>query len=307
MLLSLKRILKTGFVNFWRNGSVSFSSILIMSITLFVMGSLIFIGVLLNASLTQLESKVDVHVYFVPAAQENDVLQVKSGLEQLPQVASVQYVSKDQAIADFKQAHKNDAVTMQSLQELSKNPLGPRLNIVAKNVSQYGAIADYLQNNNSLTSGSSSIVDNVNYYQNKSAIDRLTQIIAGAERLGIAIILVLAIISIIITYNTIRMAIYISREEVGIMRLVGAGKAYVRGPFVVEGALYGVISAIIVMALFYPVTLWLGGVTANFFLGLSIYSYYIANFGEIFLILLVTGVLLGTVSSFIAIRRHLKV
>ncbi|HET8575163.1 MAG TPA: permease-like cell division protein FtsX [Candidatus Paceibacterota bacterium] len=307
MFLSLKRILKTGFVNFWRNGAVSFSSILIMTITLFVMGSLFFIGALLNASLQQLESKVDVNVYFVPSATEDQVLQVKSGLEKLPEVASVTYISRDQAIADFKERHKNDELTMQSLQELDTNPLGARLNVMATNVNQYGAIADYLNKQNSLTAGSSSIMDNVNYNENKEAIDRLSEIISGAERLGLAIILVLAIISVIITYNTIRMAIYISREEIGIMRLVGAGKTYVRGPFVVEGALYGIVSAIIAAAIFYPVTMWLGGATQNFFLGLNIYDYYITNFGEIFLVLLGSGVLLGAISSFLAVRRHLKV
>lgn len=307
MFLSLKRILKTGLKNFWRNGSVSFSSILIMTITLFVLGSLIFIGVLMNASLKQLEQKVDVNVYFLPAATETQVLSVKKGLEGLPEVSSVEYVSREQAIADFKSRHNNDELTLQSLQELGDNPLGARLNVTAKDVNQYGAIANYLAHDNSLTSGSSSIVDNVNYSENKDAIDRLSQVIAGAERLGLAIVLVLALISIVITFNTIRMAIFISREEIGIMRLVGAGKAYVRGPFVVQGAIYGIISAIIVAIIFYPVTMWLGGVTEQFFLGLSIYSYYISNFGEIFLVLVGSGIFLGAVSSFLAVHKHLKV
>lgn len=309
MFVGLKRILKTGFVNFWRNGSVSVSSILIMTITLFVMGSLIFIGVLLQTSLKALEQKVDINIYFTTDAPKEQVLAVRDNLEALPEVAAVNFISQEQAIENFKTRHQGDGTTLRALGELEKNPLGARLNITATNANKYDEIAEFLKDNKALTTSASgeSIVYKVNYYEVEEAINRLTGVIEGAQKLGIAIILVLALISIIITYNTIRMAIYISREEIGIMRLVGAGKNYVRAPFVVEGALYGIVSAIIAAAIFYPVTMWLGGVTQQFFLGLSLFDYYITNFADIFFLLLGTGILLGAISSFLAVRRHLKV
>jgi cell division transport system permease protein len=117
----------------------------------------------------------------------------------------------------------------------------------------------------------------------------------------------LIIISILITFNTLRLVIYMSRDEINVMRLVGASTSYIRGPFFVAGAIYGFISAIITLILFYPVTLWLGNTTANFFVGLNVFDYYVSNFGEIFLIIVVSGVVIGSISSFLAARKYLKV
>jgi cell division transport system permease protein len=286
---------------------VSLSSILVVTVTLFTIGSLVFTSVILESVLTDLKSKVDVNVYFVTSAPEGDIVKVKSSLEKMPEVASVEYVTRDQAIADFKEKHKDDYLTLQALQELADNPLGARLNIIAKDPSQYESIVKSLEDKSALTQGSANIIDKVNYRQNKVVIDRLTQIITGAKQLGFALAVVLMLISLLITFNTIRLVIYMSREEIAIMRLVGASSMYVRGPFIVGGIIYGFISALIAMALFYPVTLWLGGTTTEFFGGVNLFEYYIKHFFEMFLLLLGTGALLGAISSFLAVRKYLKV
>ena len=103
---NFKRVCKSGFVNFWRNGIVSLASILIMMMTLFVIGSVIFIGAVLNASLAELKDKVDVNVYFVTTAPEEQVLAVKGELEQLPEVQLVEYVSRETALELFKKRHE---------------------------------------------------------------------------------------------------------------------------------------------------------------------------------------------------------
>ena len=123
--------------------------------------------------------------------------------------------------------------------------------------------------------------------------------------MGIAIIIVMAVISIVIVFNTIRLAIYTSREEIGVMRLVGADNRFIRGPFIVEGTLYGFASAIVSLIIFYPVTAWLGGATERFFGGINVFDYYIQNFGQIFLIIVATGIILGAISSYFAVRRYL--
>ena len=110
-----------------------------------------------------------------------------------------------------------------------------------------------------------------------------------------------------ITFNTIRLAIYIARDEISVMKLVGAGDSYIHGPFVFEGALYGVVSGIVTLILFYPLTLWLGPITEGFFNEINIFQYYLNNFGQIFLIIMGTGIGLGAVSSYLAVRRYLKV
>ena len=166
MWIKVKRVVRSGFFNFWRNGFVSLSSILVMVVTLFVIGSTIFSGVILQGTLQQIKDKVDINVYFVTTATEDEILNMRKQLEQLPEVLPpVEYISREQALEDFKKRHENDEFTLQALDELGENPLGATLNIKAKDPSQYESIAHYLDSQSGVDSGG--IVDKVNYYQNK--------------------------------------------------------------------------------------------------------------------------------------------
>lgn len=302
-----KRIIKSGFVSFWRNGVVSFASILVMTMTLFVLGSVLFVNATLDASLNQIRDKVDINVYFVTTAPEDDILALKKSIETLSEVATVEYISREKALEEFTLRHKNDQLTLQALDELGENPLGANLNIKAKETSQYEGIAEFLESENALsTLDDTPIIDKVNYSQNKTAIDKLTKIIDSSETFGLIIIAILVIASMIITFNTIRLAIYTSRDEISVMKLVGASNSYIRGPFVFEGVMYGIVSAIVTLILFYPLTVWLGPVTENFFSDINLFDYYITNFAEIFFIILGSGILLGVFSSYIAVRKYLK-
>src|SRR3989338_17831 len=300
-----KRIARAGLLNFIRNGFVTLASVLVITITLFVLGFLVFFSAMMNASLEQIRNKVDVDVYFVTTAPGEDVLGLKSSLERLPEVQSVAYTSRETALEQFKERHSGDFLTLQALEELGENPLGASLNIRAKQTAQYESIAQFLEDQDARQSGSEKIIDKINYYQNKVAIDKLTKIIDGSEKLGFGIVLLLSFIAIIITFNTIRLAIYTSREEIGVMRLVGADKRYVQGPFMVEGFLCWLISAIIVLIFFFPITWWLGEATEQFFSGVNVFSYYVGNFFQVFVIIVVSGILLGTISSFFAVCRYL--
>jgi cell division transport system permease protein len=110
----------------------------------------------------------------------------------------------------------------------------------------------------------------------------------------------------LITLNTIRLAMYISRDEIRVMNLVGANRNYISGPFVVAGAIYGIISGILVLILLWPITYYLGSFSAEAFFGLNIFKYFIQNFGEIFLIIMLSGIFIGAISSGLAINRYLK-
>ncbi len=306
--IKIKRVIKSGFYGFWRNSFVSLSSVLVMVVTLFVIGSTIFLGVILRSTLDQIKNKVDINVYFITSAIEEEILEMKESIETLPEVLPpVVYVSREEALEAFRKRHENDEFTLQALDELGENPLGASLNIKAKDPSQYAGIASFLNTKSPTTAGGSSVIDRVNYYQNKEAIDRLTAIIESANRLGLILTIVLVVISILITFNTIRLVIYMSRDEISVMRLVGASTGYIRGPFFVAGGIYGLVSAIITLILFYPVTLWLGNTTEDFFVGLNVFKYYIENFGQIFLIIIGSGVIIGSFSSFLAVRKYLSV
>ena len=302
-----KRIIKSGFVSFWRNGVVSFAAILVMTMTLFVLGSILFVNATLDASLNQIRDKVDINVYFTTTAPENDILALKSSLETLPEVSDVDYVSREQALEQFKLRHENDQLTLQALEELGENPLGANLNIKAKETSQYEGIAEFLESENALsTVDDTPIIDKVNYLQNKTAIDKLSKIIDSSEKFGFVIILILVVASLIITFNTVRLAIYTSKDEISVMKLVGASNSYIRGPFVFEGVMYGIVASLVTLIMFYPLTVWLGPLTENFFSDLNLFDYYVDNFSKIFFIILGSGVLLGALSSYIAVWKYLK-
>jgi len=303
-MIKFRRIIRAGFLNFKRSGLISWASVLVVTITLSVITMIILLQAVLHFSLNQIKEKVDVTIYFTVGASEDKIMILKDSLQKLPEVASVSYTSDEEALKLFRDRHSSDYPTIQALDEIGSNPLGGYLNIKAKEVSQYENIANFLKSDNALVLGSSSIIDKVNYNQNKLVIDRLNAMIAGAQKFGFLLTLVLIIISIIITFNTIRLTIFISKEEIGVMRLVGASKMRVRGPFMIEGAIYGVIATIITLILFWPATAWLGHNMTGF-LGLNMYDYFISNFFQIFVIILLSGVFLGIISSFLAVRKYL--
>lgn len=303
----LKRVIRTGFFNFWRNGTVSLASVLVMMVTLITIGLISFSGAILDTSLSELRNKIDINVTFVPSASEADVLEIKHSLESLPEVFLVTYISRDEALAAFKERHANDAAILAALDELGENPLGAVLNIKARDPSQYASVAEFLESGSALSGGGLTIIDRVNYFQNKVAIDKLTNIINSADRLGFALTIILAIISMLIAFNTIRLTIYIARDEIAVMRLVGASTTYIQGPFVVVGVIYGVVAGLLTLLIFLPLTYWLSSATQSFFTGFSLFSYYLSNFFEIAFIILVSGVLIGSLSSVLAIRKYLKV
>ncbi|HEY4487180.1 hypothetical protein A2761_00890 [Candidatus Kaiserbacteria bacterium RIFCSPHIGHO2_01_FULL_51_33] len=305
--VSIERILRSGFVSFWRNWFVSLTSLLMMTVTLSVIGSLFFLGAVLTTTLGFIKDKVDVSVYFHPTASETDILSFKRSLETLPEVSSVEYTSREQALVDFRKRHENDQLTLQALDELGENPLEASLGIKAKDPSQYEIIARSLQSDTALGKSSAGIVDRVNYVQNKTAIDNLTKIISSARTFGYAVIAILMVASILITFTTIRLAIYVSRDEISVMKLVGASNTHIRGPFIFVGLMYGVIAGFFTLLLFFPLTLWLGPVTERFFSGINLYDYYLGNFGQLFLIIVGAGIFLGVTASFWAVKRYLQV
>jgi cell division transport system permease protein len=304
-MTALKRIIRAGFLNFKRSGLVSWAAVLVVTITLSVITAIILLQAVLQFSLSEIRDKVDVTIYFTVGAPEDKILPLKSSLEQLPEVAEVSYTSAEEALAIFRERHKSDYPTIQALDEIGENPLGAHLNVRAMQVSQYESIANFMKSDNALVLGSASIIDKVNYHQNKLVIDRLNNIISGAQKLGFLITLLLVFISIVITFNTIRLTIFISKEEIGVMRLVGASKMHVRGPFMIEGAIYGIVATLFTVILFWPFTAWMGRNMTNF-LGINMYDYYAVNFLQIFAILLLSGIILGIISSFLAARRYLN-
>jgi len=303
---NIKRVVKAGSVYFWRNAFLSFSSVLVMVVTLSFLAGLVFGNAALQATLASLKEKVDMNVYFVPTADPEDILTLKGLLEKKAEVVSVTYTSREEALEALKARHPDDG-TVEAINELGDNPLGAVLNVQTKDPSHYEALARFLKTDNAVSPNGVSIVRKVNFYDHETAINALSRIINATNRLGLIMTVLFVAISLIIAFNTIRLTIYNSREEISVMKLVGATNKYVRGPFMVSGVMTGVVASLLTLALFFLLVYYSRDFSKNFFIGIDFLTYYRTNFGQIFGIVAGSGVFIGAVSSYLAVRRYLKV
>ncbi|MEA2112639.1 MAG: permease-like cell division protein FtsX [Patescibacteria group bacterium] len=303
---TIKRIIKTGFTNFWRNGIVSISSILMMTVTLSVVIFLLLSSNLFSLTLERVKNEIDINVYATTGATPEEVLELKQDLEFLPEVDIIEYISREQVLSNFREKHRNDEQIIQALEELEENPFGAVLNIKAKEISQYSGIAKFLESKTVLSGEDPNIVEKVNYAQNKIIIEGLNKTINAVQKFGIALVIILIVVSVLITFNTIRLVIFISREEIKVMRLVGANNSFIRGPFIFEGIIYGVVASLITVTLSYPILFWLNPFIEKIFL-IDLLSYFFSNILIFFGVSFMVGVSLGVVSSILAVRKYLKV
>ncbi|MFH1347010.1 MAG: permease-like cell division protein FtsX [Spirochaetota bacterium] len=302
MLTNLLRIIKYGFLAFKRNGWLSTATLSIIVLALLVFEGLMIFNVLTKTALDSLKDKIDISIYFKIDAPEDDILNIQKSLGTLTEVKSVDYISRDRALEIFKEKHKDDAAISQSLEELNTNPLLASLNIKANDPSEYAIIADYLDRADFKT-----MFEKVTYAQNAVVIDRLNKIISVAEKGGFVLIIFLTFIAILVTFNTIRLAIYSSREEIGIMRLVGASNPFIRGPYIVEGIIYGFLAAVLSIALAAPIIYFSSPYINVFITEMDLWKYFTSNFFGALFYQSLFGIGLGVVSSIIAVRKYLRV
>ena len=300
MLVLLKRIIRSGWLNFSRNSGLSLATIFIMVMTISLVTSLFLFRDITQFLISGLQEKVDISVYFKEATPEKDILRFGEEINKIPEVKNVEYVSREAALESFTQRYKDNPVIMESLAEV-ENPLLASLNIKAREASQYMTVTNFLE-----TSSYKNLIDKVDYYQRKPVIERIFSITSAINKTGIGLSLILAIVAILVAFNTIRLAIYNSKEEISFMRLVGASDWFIRGPFLVQGAISGFAAAIITLLIFTGALFFLGPKLEILFLGLNIFNSFTGNLGILFLIQIFTGVGLGGVSSIIAVRKYLK-
>ncbi len=306
MWTAFKRIMRGGFVGFWRNAFVSLAAIFVMTVALFVIGATLMLDQLLGASLANIQDKVDINVYFVTSAEQQDIDTLQISLESLPEVTEVTFTSREEALAQFRERHRNDELTIQALEELGDNPLGASLAVRAGETSQYEGIAQFLEEQQAIENPQAPLIDRVNFVKNKNAIDKLTGIIEAVEQSSLVTMLVLVVAAVLITFNTVRLAIYTTREEIAVQRLVGASNMFIRGPFMLQGIMYGMMAGVMALLLLYPILLWIGPETESFF-QFNLFTYFVQNFAYLFGVIVGTGVVLGLISSILAVSRYLRV
>ena len=302
MVTTLSRIIKYGVQGFLRNGWQSIPTLSVMSLALFVFLSLIIFNVLTQNTLALLRDKIDISVYFQTKTAEDDILKVKKSLESLAEVKSAEYISRDQALTQFQERHKGDETITQAIKILEGNPLLASLNIKAKNPGDYPVIASYLNNENL-----KELVDQVTYNQNQLVISRLAKIVDTIQRVGIALMIILSVIAVLVTLNTIILTINSTKDEISVMRLVGAGNKFIRGPYIVQGVLYGALGAVISLAIMAPLIALASPYAASLMPEISLQAYFYSNLLKLIAYQLLFGIALGIVSSVIAVSRYLKI
>lgn len=294
----LRRVAWSGFLNFCRAPVIASASVITLTVTLFVIGSLVLSNAFFAASLAEFQSKMDMSVSFKTDVPEATVLDTKKSLEFLPEVKEVIYSSREAELADFRSRNADNELELRLLNDLG-NPFGARLNILAVDPAHYESIVKFLDRD-----ASASVIDKISF--KRDVVNHLLYLVNVGKKIGFVATLVSIFISLVVTFNTISLAIYVSREEISLMRLVGASSNYIRGPFLVEGIMAGFLSALLALILLYPATIWLRDLTVGVYGGFNLAVYFSSHFARLLGILLGSGVSLGILASFLATRKHLK-
>jgi len=303
-MVTTKRLLNSGITNFFRNIWVSIAATSMVAITLFIISTMMILYTLAYLSVQNSTDKVGVvTAYFNEQTTDNEIANVKAEIEALPGVKMVEYISKEEAKERFKTRHQNEPVLLQTLDEYTsaESPIPASLSVKSDSLADYPQIYSTLKSDRYAP-----------YFKtirdNQKVIDKLHRIIDFITRFGVILAGIFIVVTIMVTFNTIRLTIYNRREEVEIMRLVGATNWYIRWPFLIEGIMYGVFATIFTSLIVMALLILLSGKIEQFLniaaLGSSLIK---ALFWKILLVNLLASIGLGALASTIAMRRYLRI
>ena len=302
MPIIIIRTIKEAAKNFIRNGWLSLATSLILMLSLYTLSILFLIMMTSNVIIKNIQEKSNISIYFNQDVNEETIANIKSEIEKNSLVSSATYVNKEEALDIFKKNNANEEAILKSLEEIDGNPLLASLIVKAVSPTQYQAIYEFVNNAEFVSE-----INRINYIKNKEVINRLNFFVEKARQVGLIASSILAISSILITFNSIRITIYSRRKEMQIMRLVGASNLFIRLPYVFEGILYG-ISASVISTILLTITVgFISRYVSESILSESFLSFFWSKFWLILGFQIITGCALGIASSMIAIRRYLKI
>lgn len=302
--ITISRITKLGLTNFWRNRWLSLASTLIMTLTLLIITMFVVLTIVIGKTTDRIKSKMDVSIYFKDSATTEEITDVQTSLASRGDVKEVKYISKEEALQIWNESQKNERI--KELIKPEDNPLPRSLEIKATDPSKLQDIASYIENNQTIQP----LVHKVSYEDNKEVIDRLLAITSFVKKLGGIMSITFIIVSILVILNTIRLAIYSRKDEIEIMRLVGASDRFIRVPFIVEGLMYGILASLLAYILMWagiglvvPLTnRYLSGTTT-----VTMTDFFLSRFFLLFFMQFLVGILIGVACSLISIRKYLKI
>jgi len=308
-LITLARIIRSGITNYLRNLSLALPAQAVMTVTLTLVLFLVIANATFSNTIAQINNKIDVSVYLNDAVTQQQLKNFENQLKKLPNVKSVGYVSQDEALAEYRSENAGNTDLLRAIDETGTNPLPASVVIEPRDTNKIQDIKNFLDEPQYVSlqdpqAGTSYSGDR------KEAIDKIAKATTIIREAGAIGVILFALISALIIFNTLRMAIFNRRDEIQIERLLGATVWYIRGPFVVESIMYGVISALISVLFIKAMFVAASSALQASSLGLLDIGYASTFFTKHFWLLLtaqlVIGILLGALSSIIATRRHLK-
>jgi cell division transport system permease protein len=276
---------------FWRNGLMSLAATATMVLMLVLLSGLLILLTGLNATLNYVQQEVQVVAYLKDSASTTDIAALETSLAKMPQVTEVTYVSKEQAYKDFLARHPDEEAVITSL---PANPLPASLQINLRDPNDYVDVAAYLNGQGT--------VDRVLNIQ--QTVDQMVTVINVLRAGGTVVLIVVGLIVLFIIVNTIRLAVMARSDEIEIMRLVGASDAFIRWPFIFEGALVGLLGAAITLGLLFLCQVPITNLLSNYFAVLPVDASNTVG-QNIALIVVGTGVGIGVLGSYLSVRSYL--
>lgn len=301
-LLKLYRASNDGVRNFLRNKWLTMATVSILTFSLYVVSITLLVGFTGKTMISSVRDNIDINVYFNPETSEDEIITIKDMLLETNEVDSIDYISKEDALSDFMNETENDPVISQAIEEIGDNPLLSYLVVHSNDPENYNLISNAIEG-----SGFSDKISHTNFVKNKEKIEKLTGVVGVFERIGLIVGAVLVAVSILITFNTIRLNMYSRKNEFEVMRLVGASNMYVRVPSVLEGILYGFFSAMLAIILVFVSAKSIAPLFEGVMSQEDLTAFYWQYFWMIFVGVMIFGVVIGIVSSLVAIRKYLKI
>ena len=303
-MLQLWRIIVAGTRNFVRNAWLSSAATAVMTVTLTLIMLSFISNLALTATIKGVTDKIDVSIFLKNDLTPAQIQTLETNLKKSSNVESLTYVSPQQAVANYKEQNKNNPQLIAALDQAG-NALPSSIQIKAKDPKKLDDIESIVNEPENKAFLDPTAPPSYSG-KRKGTIDRIVNFSNFFRTAGLGISVIFLVISTLIIFNTIRMAIFTRRDEIEIMKLVGATKWFIRGPFVFEAALYGIIAAIIATILSYSILF--GGATqiAGYIDFSSTLAFFKAYAPLIIASEFLIGLIIGACSSLLAMSRYLK-
>lgn len=304
--ITFLRMCRYGVNNFSRNAWLTIAATAVMTITLLIVFATLAARSTLITTVDDIKNKVDMSIYLKTDVEDEAVDTITADLRKLKTVTSVNYISPEQARDTFAEQNKRNPDALSALNEAT-NRFSGTVRVKLKDINDTRELAEFVQSNKTVKENIDPDREPSFAGERKSAIEGIAKGVVFAERVGLVSTIVFVVISSLIVFNTIRMAIFNRRDEIEMMKLIGADKSFIRGPFIVEAVVYGFIAAILATILGVLSLYWLKDrLIAGVQVGPTL-EFVISYIGFVALGMIALGALIGIISSLLATRRYLKI